>query len=53
MSGYKTYILAALAVAYGVIGLVIGQLDPSQAGTIIWGGLTAAALRHGISTTQQ
>lgn len=53
VSGYKTYILAGLAVVYGVIGLIIGQLTPEQAGTIIWGGLTAAALRRGISTSQK
>lgn len=48
LNGYKTYILAALAVVYGVLGFVMGWIPNDQALQVIWIGLTAAGLRNAI-----
>lgn len=49
LQGKKTYILGLFAVLYGITGYYIGQLDSNTALQFIWGGLTSAALRAGIS----
>lgn len=48
-SGYKTYVLAALAVAYGIIGFYSGWIDSTQSLQVIWSGLAAAGIRSGIA----
>lgn len=49
LSGKKTYILGAIAVIWGVYGWAVGYIDALQAQEVIWGGLTAIALRLGIA----
>lgn len=49
LSGYKTYILAVAAIAYGLFGVFQGWLTGDQAMQIIWSGLTAAGLRAAIA----
>lgn len=49
LKGRKTYLLSIFAVFYGISGWYIGQLDSNNALQFIWGGLTSAALRAGIS----
>jgi len=51
LTGYKTYILAALTVAYAVIGSYIGQIDGNAALQLIVTALGAAFVRHGVSTS--
>lgn len=52
LSGYKTYILAVVAIAYGFIGFYAGWIDSAQSLQIIWGGLAAAGLRSGIAASK-
>lgn len=49
LSGYKTYILAVLAVVYGVIGFYSGWIDSVTSLQVIWSGLAAAGIRNGIA----
>ena len=54
MKGYKTYILAAFAVAIGVAELigfdVVPNIDQSTALNAIWAALAAVFLRQGSKT---
>lgn len=49
LQGYKTHIIGGLTVVFGVIGLVLGHLEPTQAVEFILGGLGLSALRAGVS----
>lgn len=51
MSGYKTYIVCAVAIAYAVFGVLSGNLDATNAINVVLAALGAAGLRHAISTT--
>lgn len=46
--GKKTYILGALTVIYGVLGLSLGHLDQNQAVQFILTGLGMISLRVGV-----
>jgi hypothetical protein len=48
LSGYKTYIVAAAMVLYGLSGLVLGEMDANAALTRILEGLGLSALRAGV-----
>lgn len=48
LKGYKTYIVAAALVIFGITGVVTGQLTTEQAITIILNGLGLGALRNAI-----
>lgn len=50
LSGYKTYLVCAVAVLYAVFGVLSGNLDMNAAVQIVLTALAAAGLRHGIST---
>jgi len=49
LKGYKTYILGILGFIWAVFGWVQGYIDPAMAQQVIWGSLTAMALRAGIA----
>lgn len=49
LSGYKTYILAFLAVLYAVSGYFTGHLDAQAAMDAVWVGLTAFSMRAAVS----
>ncbi len=53
MSGYKTYIVCAVALLYAALGFYTGNLDANAAFQVALAALGAAGLRHGISTTAQ
>lgn len=50
LTGYKTYILAVVAVLYALFGVFQGWMSGEQALQIIWTGLAAAGLRSGIAS---
>lgn len=49
MSGYKTYIVCAVAIVYAITGVMSGHLDMNSAVGVILAALGAAGLRHGIA----
>ena len=49
LKGKKAYLLGAAAIIGAVAGFADGKLTLEQAIQAIWGGLTAIALRAGIS----
>ncbi len=49
LSGYKTYIVAAVTVAYALTGMFMGFLDATTAIQMILAALATAGLRHGIA----
>lgn len=50
LSGYKTYLLAIVAIVYAVSSYYTGHTDGKVTLDMIWTALTAAALRNGITT---
>ncbi len=48
LKGKKTYLLAALGVAWALTGYALGNLDAETASRLLWESLTAAALRNGL-----
>ena len=46
--GYKTYLMSALSVAFGLVGGYTGWLDKPTAIEFIIAGLGLASLRNGI-----
>lgn len=48
LRGKKTYIIGALNVLYGVLGLALGHLDQGTAIQFVLNGLGIAALRNGV-----
>ena len=52
LNGYKTYIVAAVAVIYAVSGFFTGHLDANTAIETVLTALGAASLRHGMTTTE-
>lgn len=48
LKGKLTYILAATAVVWGVIGYLSGWIEGVQAMEVIWLGLTAFGIRRAI-----
>lgn len=46
--GHATYILAFLAIVYGIYGSISGSLDQSQALEVIWIGLAAFGIRRAL-----
>jgi hypothetical protein len=51
LSGYKTYIVCAIAIIYAVAGFYTGNLDANAAFQVVLTALGAAGIRHGISTS--
>lgn len=52
MSGYKTYIVCAVALIYATAGFFSGNLDLNAAIQIGLAALGAAGIRRGIANTQ-
>ena len=52
LNGYKTYILAGLALVYAISGFFTGHIDANTAVETVFAALGAASLRHGIANTQ-
>ncbi len=50
MTGYKTYVVAALGIIYAVAGFLTGHVDGNSAIEVILAALGAAGLRSGINT---
>lgn len=53
MNGAKTYIICAVSVAYEAAQVWDGKVDFNTGVSICAGFLTAAAIRHGVTTTTQ
>ena len=49
MRGYLTYALAALAVAWGIVGFLMDWTDGTGAMNAIWAGLTAFGVRRAVA----
>lgn len=49
LQGKKTHIIGLLMAAYGLIGLLLGQLEPNEAWQMIGTGLGLSALRDGVA----
>lgn len=49
LSGYKTYVLAVVAVVTGVAGYLVGDMSMMDALNYVWVGGVAAALRAGVA----
>lgn len=45
--GYKTYIIGAGMIAYGLLGMAMGWVDQAESGRIILEGAGLLALRKG------
>lgn len=52
LDGKKTYIVAGLTILYAIVGLLIGQLQVSQAIELILAGLGGIGIRSAISKLQ-
>lgn len=46
MKGKLTYTMAAVAVAWGVVGYLAGWIDGGTAMTVIWSGLSVFGIRR-------
>ena len=51
MSGYKTYIVAAVTVIWALYGMLSGNLDIAAGVQLISTSGLAAAIRHGIANS--
>lgn len=49
LSGYKTYIVAGVAIVSAVAGYLDGDLGKVTAGRMVLDALLAVTIRHGIS----
>ena len=49
LEGKKTYLVSAALIAYGVLGVVSGQMDAQTAFFIVANGLGFGTLRAGIA----
>lgn len=49
LKGKLTYLMAAVAILWGAVGLWQGWVDQTTAYEIIWGGLTVFGIRRAIS----
>lgn len=49
LQGKKTYVVAAALICYALLGVYTGQINQSEAVTLIFNGLGLGALRAGIS----
>jgi hypothetical protein len=50
-SGWRTYLVAGVAMAYGLAGWATGNMDVHTAIGFIFGGAGLGAFHHGLSTT--
>lgn len=50
LAGYKTYIVAAVAVITAVAGYLTGELSAVAAGQAVLTAVLGATIRHGVST---
>ena len=53
ISGYRTHLISAATVAFGIIGLLLGQLDSETAMQFILNGLGLSALRAGVKKAEK
>jgi hypothetical protein len=51
LTGYKSYIIAAVGVAFAVVSYWSGTMDFDAAVAMALGAAGLGAIRHGISTT--
>lgn len=49
LNGWKTYIVAAVTIAYAGVSWWGGSLDQTGAMAMIFGALGVSALRHGVT----
>ena len=49
INGYKTYFVGTAGILFGITGLILGNHDANAALQFIITGLSAMAIRHGIS----
>jgi len=52
LSGYKTYVLAVVAVVAGIANYLVGDMSLTEAMNYVWAGGVAAALRAGVAKVQ-
>ena len=48
LKGKKSYVVASLTILFGVLGWLLGAIEPEMAIQTILGGLAIAGLRHGM-----
>jgi len=48
LKGKLTYIMAAIAVVYGIVGILFGWVDATIGSGIVWTGLTTFGVRRAI-----
>lgn len=51
LKGKLSYILAAAAIVYGVVGVAMGWIDMQTAVPIIWSGLAVFGIRRAIENS--
>ena len=49
LKGKLTYLMAASAIVWGVLGFLMGWIEGEQAMGVIWIGLTAFGIRRAIN----
>ena len=49
IKGYKTYVISVAMVAFGIAGLIIGELDANNALLIVLNGLGMGSVRNAIN----
>ena len=52
LSGYRTYVLAVVAVVVGVANYLVGDMGLAEAMNYVWAGGVAAALRAGVESVK-
>ena len=52
LKGKKAYLLGIAAVIYALLGVYLGKIDPATALDMVWAGLTAMAIRAGVSKSK-
>ena len=52
LNGYRTYVLAVVAVVTGVAGYLLGDMSAMEAMNYVWAGGVAAALRAGVESVK-
>lgn len=53
LKGKKTYLVAGLMIAYGVLGFVLGYQDAAEAGKLVLEGFGLIMLRLGVAKAEE
>lgn len=50
LKGYKTHTVAVLTILYGILGVILGEMEIVQAVEFVFLGLGISALRSGVES---